>query len=474
MIIFCEKIEHVNSFYRKIAAFVKPDNSVMEVIRKNNIQRIIYFSFLAVPLNIIHIVIFYLNLGQPGTMEYIWRIGIIGCHLFSVILFLSITVSLYIQRKREKLNPVLIERLFVFVFSAMIFLGVVIVSFDQIVTPAITPFFILCAIMSLVVLIPPVYSITVFIISFVLFNVGISIFQKNPDELLSNRVNALTAVSLGILLSIIIWKNIVTRIRQQNIIESQKKILENSLSELMMKSKELQEVNASKDKLLGVIAHDLTAPFNLITGFTGFLKENIHDYSVEQIELYLGDINNAALRAQSLLFELLTWARLQTGNLIFNKQSFDLLSVYKKIAESALPLSSAKKISITENIEEGVTLFADIEMTKTILRNLITNSIKFCHENGTILVSGIKQGDFALITVEDNGVGISPENMKSLFSGFPSNSSPGTSNEQGSGLGLMLCSEFVGKHDGKIWAESEMNKFTKIFFTLPLSSAENS
>lgn len=447
-----------------------PQCFVKEEIRKNNIQRIIIFSLLAIPINIVHIVLFYFNLDEPGSLTYQWGISIIWSH-FASLLFFSFTGSwFYYVRKKGRLSAKTIDPIFVLIFFFMLMLGITIVSFDQIITPAITPFLVFCAIISLIVLIPPIFAVSLFIISYLLFYFGIAIFQSNIDILLSNRVNGLTAIFVGILLSIILWRFTVTRYEQSHIIRFQKMKLEEHIISLQNKSNELEIANASKDRLFSIIAHDLTTPFNLITGLSEFLKENIRSYTIDELEKYLSDINKISFQAQLLLQELLTWARLQTDNLLFNPESIQLFHIAAKVKESLHPISSNKKIDIEINIPETIYVMVDKEMTKTILRNLIANAIKYSFEGSKVIVNADELSKDIEISVTDEGTGIEPEKINNLFSESPKQSVLGTQNEKGSGIGLILCKEFVEKHGGIIRVESIVNLGTKFFFTLPKSN----
>jgi signal transduction histidine kinase len=445
--------------FKRILSSKQPDESIRNEIRENNIQRIIYFCILAIPVNIYHILLFYFNVEQSGTLKNMWRWGIIGTHAYSALFFLAIGFFFYSQKKKRKAGYRFIDFMFVLIFIHMIVLGIVLVVFDQIVTPAITPYLMLCAIISMIVLIPPRLFVPLFLISYMIFFYGISIYQKNPEVLLSNRVNGVSALTLGMLFSIIMWRNTVTRYRQRNIIEKQKQELEKKLIEL-------KEANTSKDKLLGIIGHDLSTPFNLITGLTELLKENIHDYTIDQIEKYLSDIYKTALQTQSLLRELLIWARLQTGNIFFNPIPFDLISVVKHVADGLSPVLLTKRISIETEVNPSISVMADKEMVKTILRNLINNAIKYSYTDGIIYVRAYRTTTNVQVEVEDRGTGIILQKKELLF--LPGEkSTPGTANEKGVGLGLVLCREFVEKHNGKIWVESDPGNGSKFIFTLP-------
>ena len=240
-----------------------------------------------------------------------------------------------------------------------------------------------------------------------------------------------------------------------------------------MKSEaELKKLNATKDKFFSIIAHDLRSPFNHILGFTELLIENTQDFEVAETKKYLGIINSSAKNTLILLDNLLNWARSQTGKVSFKPEKIILASIVHEIFELSNSRAKSKNI-ILNFIEPGeIVVFADPDMMKTILRNLISNAIKFTHPNGKIEVTALQDDNFIAIAVSDNGVGMKDETRKKLFDISTNITTRGTANEKGSGLGLILCKEFVEKHGGKIWIESEEGKGSDFKFTLPLKKSE--
>jgi signal transduction histidine kinase len=458
----------MENIFKGIKEMAFPESFIKEEIRRNNVQRIVIFSILAAIVNLIHVVVFYLNLELPGSLGYKWGIGILLSHFTSMLFFITIGSLFYIWKKKGNIRPKIVDAVFVMVFFFMLMLGCTIVSIDQMVTPAITPYLIFCAVISLIILIPPHVAISLYLVSYVFFFWGISIFQSSPEIILSNRVNGLTAIFLGALLSLILWQNTVTRFKQSHIIKLQQKELEENLTALQFKTEELTNANQSKDKLFSIIAHDLITPFNLITGLSEFLKENVNDYTKEELEKHLTDINKTSFQAQSLLLELLTWARLQTGNLLYNPEPVFLTHICNRVVESLTPISSYKGITVELFVPENLQLFVDKEMAKTILRNLVSNAIKYSFEKGVITIEATYDEHYATITVKDRGTGIAAEKIDQLFSDEPINSIPGTSNENGSGLGLVLCKEFVKKHGGEIGVKNSSDQGSEFSFTLPI------
>ncbi|MGZ2369455.1 PAS domain S-box protein [Ancylomarina sp. YFZ004] len=231
----------------------------------------------------------------------------------------------------------------------------------------------------------------------------------------------------------------------------------------------LKEINATKDKLFSIIAHDLRSPFNGILGFSELLIENIKKYEITESEKYLGIINSSAKNTLTLLDNLLDWAKLQTGQITFNPQKTILSSIICGTIELSNTAAVAKHISITQNMPDDIEVYADKDMLKVVLRNLISNAIKFTKSDGNISATAKKRHSQVEIAISDNGVGMNEETISKLFQIETNNTTIGTENEKGSGLGLILCKELVEKQGGKIWVESELGKGSVFKFTLPMN-----
>jgi len=242
------------------------------------------------------------------------------------------------------------------------------------------------------------------------------------------------------------------------------KLLLKSLSE---SESTLRELNAQKDKFFSIIAHDLKSPFNAILGLSELLLEQINANNYIGIDNYAKIIGQSSQRAYDLLINLLEWSRAQSGRWEFTPENFDMGALIKENIRLLESNAEQKAITINEDLASKITAFADKQMISTILRNLISNAIKFTQKGGEIKIFAEYRENEILITVMDNGIGIESGRMENLFRIDKSNSTPGTSNEQGTGLGLILSKEFVEKHGGKIWAESKQGKGTVFYFTLP-------
>jgi len=230
----------------------------------------------------------------------------------------------------------------------------------------------------------------------------------------------------------------------------------------------LYELNASKDKFFSIISHDLKSPFNSILGFSEILAEQVKEKNLEAIEEYAEIIQNSSQHAMDLLSNLLEWSRSQTGRMEFNPRNIEISLLINEVTELLNDMAQQKSITILKELPQNVRVFVDKAMIDTILRNLISNSIKFTNPGGTIIVSTVQKQNELKVTVSDNGVGMNENTISKLFRIGENYSTKGTQNEMGTGLGLILCKEFIEKHGGKIWAESEVEKGSKFCFTIPI------
>jgi PAS domain S-box-containing protein len=232
--------------------------------------------------------------------------------------------------------------------------------------------------------------------------------------------------------------------------------------------KTLKELNATKDKFFSIIAHDLKNPLSGMLMNVDILL-NYSDssaFSEKQIKS-IKNIEVAGRQIQKLLENLLQWARTQRGRIEFCPNMVDLKFLVERKLSLLNSMAKSKNIQLISEIETETQVYADANMVETILRNLMTNAIKFTEGNGIVRVSTSEKGEFVEVTVMDDGVGIPPDKMRTLFRVDTQSSTKGTAGERGTGLGLILCKEFVEKHGGKIWVESQLGKGSRFHFTLP-------
>jgi len=237
--------------------------------------------------------------------------------------------------------------------------------------------------------------------------------------------------------------------------------------DLTHKNNELYDLNSIKDKFFSIIAHDLKNPFSTILGFAELLKDKLHIYSHERAIKIIEMVHITAINAYDLLQNLLVWARSQTGRMNFEPEKIKLFDLINSTIEETRGSALAKNIDITVQGFENAVIMGDLNMLKTVLRNLITNAIKFTYRDGNISIVVSDENDKYIVSVNDSGIGIPEGVLKKLFRLDSHYTSKGTDNEKGTGLGLLLAKEFVDRHQGKIWAESKQQKGSSFKFSLP-------
>jgi len=288
---------------------------------------------------------------------------------------------------------------------------------------------------------------------------------------------AYIVIILGILM-------IYIRIRERKLVQErnllEKKVqertlqIENKNQEILQKNEtlnllnsELKALNQTKDKFFSIIAHDLRNPFNSIIGLSDIILLKPENSDSEKTRRTIFDIRESSKHAYDLLQNLLIWARSQTGNLEFKPVNLDLTERIQENLDLVKGQAARKNITLTTENTYSVKIIGDVQMIDTILRNLLTNAIKFTPRDGQVTVSIEKLLGFVSILVRDNGIGIAPEILSQLFQVELKQTRRGTEKERGTGLGLILCKEFIEKHGGSIAIESEPGKGSCFKITLP-------
>jgi signal transduction histidine kinase len=231
--------------------------------------------------------------------------------------------------------------------------------------------------------------------------------------------------------------------------------------------KQLLQLNADKDHFISILGHDLKNPFNSILGFSEILSDEIDSLNKDEIKEIAKNIHKSAKSSFKLLEDILNWARAHQGRFPFSPRNLSFTNICKNILETLYPIAKTKNITINCSVTDQINIFADADMLKAVLRNLVSNSIKFTNTGGTIRITSVQTNSDVTISVSDDGVGISPENLTKLFNISEVLTTKGTAKETGTGLGLLICKEFVEKHGGKIWIESELDKGSDFRFSLP-------
>ncbi|WP_462282141.1 tetratricopeptide repeat protein [Salinivirga cyanobacteriivorans] len=253
----------------------------------------------------------------------------------------------------------------------------------------------------------------------------------------------------------------------------QKEEIQTSKEELETANKRLAETNATKDKFFSIIAHDLKSPFNSLIGFSNLLVKNALKYPTEKVQEIAQMLHNTSKQAYILLGNLLEWSRLQRGSIEFKPEEINLYVLYDETRQLLQQSADNKSIELVNQIPENTYVVADKNMLSTIVRNLISNAIKFTPKSGRILIGAeiTDDNESVEIFVQDNGIGIPKEVQPVIFDIGENAITQGTGNEKGTGLGLILCKEFIEKHGGHIWVESEIGKGSVFKFTLPLKKS---
>lgn len=423
-------------------------------ISLENTRRAFYLTLISVPVTLIHVILFALKLKVVTGIERLWVFSIIYTHLSVFILTMICGSVLYFSYYRRKKNNLPSRICANIVLLALLLMGALLTTFDQYVTPAITPFLITTILVGIFFQLRPKISLLFFALSYAIFYIGISITQIDQDVLISNQVNGVSITAIGLCLSMVLWRSNLNRIKQREKISKQ--------------NKALSESNAEKDKFFSIIAHDLKSPFNSILGFSDILITQVKEKDYEGIDQYAQIINQSSKSAMDLLMNLMEWSKAHTGRMEFKPEFFELNDLIRETESLFKGALLHKKISLAINMPDETIVFADKNMIRTILRNLISNAIKFTYPDGNVVIGVEKSLNGFLISVTDDGVGIPKESINSLFRIDQNYSTLGTFREKGTGLGLILCKELIGKHNGRIWGESEYGKGSKFVFTLPV------
>lgn len=254
------------------------------------------------------------------------------------------------------------------------------------------------------------------------------------------------------------------------------------IEDLQRQNVELKESNISKDKFFGIFAHDLKNPFQGLLGFIDLLYEDLDELTNEQVKEYLSNVRNASYHTYTLLENLLEWSRIQSGKMPFTPSVFDIRDEVSSVISVLDNNATQKDILLINEVDPGILVEADKNMIHSVIQNLITNSIKFSNSQGRVVIRtrapkilvtsqnqrNSSERNWLEVSISDNGIGIPDEILPKLFKLNGQYSQPGTANEPGTGLGLVLCHEMVEKNGGRIWAESIAGQGTTFVFTIPL------
>ena len=233
----------------------------------------------------------------------------------------------------------------------------------------------------------------------------------------------------------------------------------------------LRKLNATKDKFFSIIAHDLKNPFNNLLNLSMLLKNDFDEMPVSKVKMIHEYLYTTAEQGFDLLQNLLEWARTQTGTIAWKPTNTTLTDLFESSIELVLPAAQNKSIEIVNLTEsKSFSVYADKNMLQTVIRNLLSNAIKFTPHFGQIFLTASVYHEFIQVCIQDNGIGIHQDDLAKLFRIDVNHSTKGTDNEEGTGLGLILCKEFIERNGGMIWVESQAGKGSKFYFTIPAAT----
>jgi PAS domain S-box-containing protein len=274
------------------------------------------------------------------------------------------------------------------------------------------------------------------------------------EELIKERTSELTRAN----------QQLQQEISERKQAEDELLVIQNDLQET---NAQLQELNASKDKFFSIISHDLRSAFGVLFGFTELLTTRIDVYSKDKLKDLIAKLNTSVERMYALLENLLTWSRIQRGIMKCEPNCIDLFDIVEENMAIFMSRAEYKEVALRSLIQENTLAYADYDMVNTVVRNLISNALKFTDTGGSITVSAVSENQHVEVTVSDTGCGIDEKGIANIFRIDTTYTSIGTAGEQGTGLGLILCKELIEQNGGRIWVESEIGEGTVFRFTVP-------
>lgn len=239
------------------------------------------------------------------------------------------------------------------------------------------------------------------------------------------------------------------------------------LDDLSESEKQLIESNTNKDKLFSLISHDLRSPFRSLLLYSELMLGKIDSLTVKEIKQYTEDVHKYAENIYRLVEDLLEWSRMQIGRMEFEPKSFNISAPVDKTFEMLKGNAEKKNINLVNYVENPIEVYADENMIKSVLNNLISNAIKFTNWNGRVKVTSEKENGHVIVSVSDNGIGMTSEEISKLFRIEKHFHKTGTANEKGTGMGLILCKELIEKNGGSIYVDSTIGKGSTFRFTIP-------
>ncbi len=431
------------------------DPVIQHEVRKANLTRFLITTCGAILFSASVISVFSQNNVHTTAIEAQWRASVVQLNLITITINVLLTcIGLYILRYKTTSHI-----LYIYLpYALMVVIGgwgIAGTVIHQLISWNTVPFM-LASFVLVMLLIRPTALLYYFAILYIVFYFVLPINQPNPNYILINRVLGFFTLFTSYCFSMHTWKNNLVRFRQNRLIQLQ--------------AEELKESNASKDKFFSILSHDLKGPVATSLLLTELLQEeNIGENERKEIQqLFRTSLENIS----RLLNNVLLWANNQTGKISFTPTRIELKELVNEDLQLLGAMARQKNITLVNEVASGLSLFADQHMMHTIVRNLLTNAIKFTHSGGKVHVTAeqVKSKDASdciKLSIVDNGIGISPALLGDLFKLDKKVMTPGTDNEIGTGLGLILCKDFIEKHNGQLLVESEEAAGSRFTILLP-------
>jgi signal transduction histidine kinase len=452
-------INKISDYKDKLIEIIKANNAVSEEVASYNINRLYYTALFAIPVHLTNIIIFCCNesIGTPNEIK--WQMAIRMCHISLAVIMVFLGGIARFLRKQDTIH--LFTRIMIgTAITTILLFGILITVIDQLVTPNITPFLVACTIAAVVFLMRPFFAALIYTGSFTLYYKALEWTQYDENILLSNRVNGITAVVIGFGLSVVLWKSHCLNFKQKRHIEIQK-------SNLEQKNKELLELNQVKDKLFTVITHDIRQPLVTMVSLMDLLEDDIEELSSDSNKI-IQDVKQQIHHSYSMVDSLLDWCKNQRSGFSFQPHYWELHETVCETVDLLRSEAEAKGIKIINTITPGMDVFIDKAMFDLVLRNILTNAIKFTGKDGFIRIKAVKKIEKVIIAIQDTGVGIDQTKIQELLNAKNVNPTIGTAGEKGIGLGLQLCKDFIHRNGGDLWAESMIGKGSTFYIAVPV------
>jgi len=317
--------------------------------------------------------------------------------------------------------------------------------------------------------------VEIILVNFILsvINPEILLPPQNPSTNLLNLIGSIFTLTTASVLAYLLYnENIIVKnqeIERSKQLEDVLHTLKNSINKIKKQKKELETLNATKDRFFTIISHDLKNPFNTILGFADFMRSD--DVDSQSKTMMANILYQSAESAYNLLNNLLEWSKSQMNRIDFIPEPLNLNLLCNGCIKVCKINAQKKGITITNQIKDDINIYADPNLFNTIMRNLISNAVKFTPLNGSVIIDAKRMDTNIEISITDDGIGMTKNQINNLFRIDKKESRSGTANEKGTGLGLLLCKEFVEKHNGQIWVESEVSKGSTFYFSIPAVSS---